>query len=364
MQQAYRNRILFILALVPIVAFGITVLISLPGNRIITIGIIDEDQTPLSAAFVQMIDQSDSFRLRTAIGDVYEMLEAMRNQDISIGMRINAGFYENLDQAGSVELFQTHDIQTFVLVELYLNSSIDNLILLKMATADEAELTAELMRHIAAETVLITELENERARGVFSATAFGFLMMFMLLVSVLSSKLIADDRFTLTIRRIFLAPVPKLSYVMAAFLSNFIFQLIQIVIIIIISMAVGFVFSVPMYALAVLFVVFSVFAGFFGLWIGFVSKNVNQMIITSQMFILPGTLLSGTFFPFNIMPEWLQRVAYIFPQTWVTQATYIFDGSFLTPYFAGMLGYYILLCGAVVMYLLWIFKKKKVASFY
>jgi len=362
-QQAYRNKILFILAIVPIVAFGISVLISLPGSRIIHIGVIDEDQTPLSEAFIYMIDQGESFRLHV-LDDEEEMLDSMRNLDISIGMKINNGFYENLGTMGSIELFQTHDIETFLLVELYLNSSLDNVAFLERFADNEEMLVEELYRFIAYDYVASDILENERLRGLFSATAFGFLMMFMLLVSVLSSKLIADDRFTRTIRRIFLAPVSKISYVLACFLSNFIFQMIQLTIIVLISSITGFAFTVPPHAVIILFVAFSVFASFFGLWIGFVSNSANQMIITAQMFILPGTLLSGTFFDFGIMPLWLQNIAFFFPQTWITQAARHYDGSFLNVYFASMFGYFALLCLIITIYLLVIFKKRKVASFY
>ena len=363
MLQAYKNKILFVLVLVPIVAFVISVLISLPASRIITLGIIDEDKTALSEMFIRVMEENDSFRLIMS-DDVEEMLESLRNQDIEIGMKINSGFYENLNEQGAVELFQTSDIETFMLVELYLNSSLDNLVLLRMVTEDEAELVEGLEDYIASKSVTTNILENERARGVFSSTAFGFLLMFMLLVSVLSSKLIADDRFTLTIKRIFMASIPLSSYVVGGFLSNFIFQMIQIAVIIAISFAVGFEFTIPIYAMFSLFIIFAVFASFFGLLIGFVSKNTNQMIITSQMFILPGTLLSGTFFDFLWMPQWLQQVAFVFPQTWVTQAPRYFGTDYFGTYFLTMIAYYAFVCLVIMTYLLIMFKKKKVMSFY
>ena len=363
-QQAYRNKILLILALVPIVAFLVATLFTLSSSRVIVIGVIDEDQTELSDAFIRMIDENESFQMHTQIADVDEMLDMLRSRDITIGMRINPNFYENLESIGSVELFQVYDIQTFLLVELYLNSSIDNLIILGRATEDEAELVTELKRHIDEESVATHVLENERARGFFSTSSFGFLMMFMLLVAVLSSKLIADDRFNLTIKRIFVTPIRKSSYFFAGFLSNFIFQMMQVAIIMIISLIMNFQFSIPMYAVLALFTVFAVFASFFGMWIGFVSKSMNQMIITSQMFILPGTLLSGTFFRFTIMPDWLQRVAFIFPQTWINQATVYYDEGLSGPYFAAMFGYFALLCVVIGIYLIVIFKKKKIGSFH
>lgn len=363
-QQAYTGRILVILFLAPVAAFGISVLFSLPSPTTVSIGIIDDDNSALSAAFVRLIDASEHFRVPSGITNTDDMLEALRNGDIAIGMRINAGFYDNLENYGAVELFQVQGIQTFRLVEMFLNSSIDNLVLLKMTTPNEAAMVDRLNQHIDADLLVTTILENENAHGVFSTTAFGFLMMFMLLVATLSSKLMADDRFSRTIQRIFVSPVAKRSYILAGYFANLFFQLVQVAVIIAISVVAGFTFSIPLYATAVLLIAFSVFASFFGMWIGFVSKSVNQMIITSQMFVLPGILLCGTFFSFSLMPQALQRVAFIFPQTWVMQGVENYASTFATPYFAWMAAYFAALCLAAVVYLLVVFKRGKVGGFY
>jgi len=362
--QAFNNKLLFVLVVVPFVTFAMTIVFTLPESMIVVIGVIDEDQTELSAAFMRMIDENESFRIRNEIADTDEMLESLRNREIAIGMKINKGFYDNLGTEGVVELFQTQDIQTFMLVELYLNGSIDNLVFLKRATENEAMLTEAFNHHIEYESIAFNLVENEAIRGVFSTTAFGFLTMFMLLLSVLSSKLIVEDRFSLTIIRIFLAPISKLSYVAAGILTNLVFQLLQVGIVVLISQIFGFSFFISLLDVFILFAVFAVFSSFFGLFIGFSSANVTQMIITSQLFILPGTLLCGTFFDFNIMPSWLQSAAFIFPQTWLTQAVHNLGNGYFDVYFIRMFGVYLLFCIVITGYLLALFKTKKVAKFY
>jgi ABC-2 type transport system permease protein len=126
----------------------------------------------------------------------------------------------------------------------------------------------------------------------------------------------------------------------------------------------NFQFPIPMFAVVIVFVVFSVFASFFGMLIGFISKSVNQMLIISQMFMLPGMLLCGTFFEFSLMPNWLQKVSFVFPQTWITQTANYFADGFNNLYFAAMFGYILLFCIVIGLYLLMVFKKKKVESFY
>jgi ABC-2 type transport system permease protein len=362
--QAYKNKTLLILVFVPIISFLISALISMPSTSSIKIGIIDEDRSAASTSYLEMIKKNNSFEVYTDIADVAAMRDLLENQDIVIGMRINRNFYGNLEKNGAIQLFQTYDIETFKLVELYMNSSIDNMILIKRSTDSQDSFVSKLEMYIPADSLKLNTLSDERAKGLFSSTAFGFLTMFMLLVSVLSSKLIADDRFNTTIKRIFVSPIEEGSYILAGFLTNFIFQLIQVVVILVICLVMDFQFPLPRYAVALLFILFAVFASFFGLFIGFVSKSVNQMLIVSQMFMLPGMLLCGTFFEFSLMPEWLQKLSFVFPQTWVSQAVNHFTHGFIDQYFAMMLGYFALLCLLIGRYLQMVFKKKKFGTFY
>jgi ABC-2 type transport system permease protein len=362
--QAYKNKTLFILVLVPVISFLLTAAISMPSTNAVRIGILDEDATALSASIIRLIEKNDSFELDTDISDVAAMREKLRNQDITIGMRINKGLYNRIEFAGSIQLFQTYDIETFKLVELYMNSTIDNVILLKKSTVSQRELVTELDKYIAGESLKVNTLSDERAKGLFSSTAFGFLMMFMLLVSVLSSKLIADDRFNATIKRIFISPMSKISYLLAGFLSNFIFQLIQVVVILAICLLMNFEFPIPMHVVASILVLFAVFASFFGVFIGFLSKSVNQMLVISQMFILPGMLLCGTFFEVSLMPDWLQKLSFIFPQTWISQTATYYGEELFGAYVMAMLGYIVVLCAAIGAYVLIIFRKRNIGGFY
>ena len=362
--QAYGNKTLVILVFVPFIGFLISVLISTPSNSPVRVGVIDGDATELSASFIGMMERNDSFELFSGISDEAEMKDMLKNQDITIGLRINGGFYDNLGKNGAIQLFQTFDIETFRLVELYMDSSIDNLILLKRSTDGQAGLVSALDEHFGSDSLKVNPQTDENAISLFSSTAFGFLTMFMLLISVLSSKLIADDRFNTTLKRIFISPVGKGSYLMAGFLTNLLFQLIQVAVILAICLVMGFRFPIPLYSVAVIFVLFSVFASFFGMFISFVSKSVVQMLVASQMFMLPGMILCGAFFEFSLIPGWLQGVSFVFPQTWVAQTVNHFANGFSDRYFAYMFGYIALLCTLVSVYLLAVFKKNKAGVFY
>lgn len=362
--QAWKNKTLAILLFVPIISFLIASMLSMPTINTVSIGVLDEDGSRVSESLINMLEGNDSFELDTDIRDVDEMKEKMQNQDIVIGMRINKNLYNNIEKSGSVQLFQTYDIETFKLVELYLNSSIDNMILLKKSTDTQVEMAEALEEYNAKEFLDVDTLSDEDAKSKFASTAFGFLTMFMLLVSVLSSKLIADDRFNTTIKRIFMAPIRKTTYLAACFLTNLVFQLIQIGVTLLISVVMGFEFSLPLYAVAIILALFSVFSSFFGVLVGFIAKSNNQMLIIAQLFMLPGMLLCGTFFEFSLMPSWLQNIAYFFPQTWVSQASLYFEGSLLSSYFLTMIGYFALVCLVIGSYLLIIFKRGKLGSFY
>ena len=238
------------------------------------------------------------------------------------------------------------------------------MILLSEYYNDEEEVVDAMEHYYENRDLKTYVLGDEKSKGLFSSTTFGFLTMFMMLVSVLSSKLIADDRFNLTIKRMFISPIRRSDYIIAGFLSNYFFQVIQVIVICIICFVAQYRFAIPLGTTVLLLLSFGIFSSFFGMLIGFMAESANQMLVISQMIILPGTLLCGTFFEFTIMPEWLQTVSFLFPQTWVTQSVTAYVNFDFPKHFTFFLGYVIIICFIVGMVLRNIIGKRKITGFY
>ncbi|KKR05997.1 MAG: ABC transporter [candidate division WS6 bacterium GW2011_GWF2_39_15] len=131
-------------------------------------------------------------------------------------------------------------------------------------------------------------------------------------------------RDTLVLKRFFATPIAKSNILVAEGISRLVYSTVQAAVII----AVGYFFfgftlihGIPTF-LQMLVISISglfVFLGI-GLFISSVAKDQNSVPTIANLFTLPQFLLSGTFFPIEMFPQWLQPIANILPLTHMNNA--------------------------------------------
>lgn len=131
-------------------------------------------------------------------------------------------------------------------------------------------------------------------------------------------------RETLVLKRIFSTPLKKMYFVLGESIARIVFQLMTAVVLIVFgkllynfTLAHGFVTFLEMIFLCFLGVV--VFMGF-GYTISGLAKNQHVIPVYANLFMFPQFFLSGTFFPKNLLPEFLQPVIKALPLTAMNDA--------------------------------------------
>lgn len=131
-------------------------------------------------------------------------------------------------------------------------------------------------------------------------------------------------RETLVLKRIFSTPLKKIYFVLGESIARIIFQLMTAVVLIgfgkllyNFTLAHGFVTFLEMMLLCFLGVV--VFMGF-GYTISGLAKNQHVIPVYANLFMFPQFFLSGTFFPKNLLPAFLQPVIKALPLTAMNDA--------------------------------------------
>jgi len=167
-------------------------------------------------------------------------------------------------------------------------------------------------------------LPGQLGFSLLSAGVFGVAFIFFSL------------RQTLVLKRFFATPIKRSYIVFGEALSRVIFQLTTAVVILLIGhFAFQFTLiygAVTFFELLVLsFIGLAVFMGF-GFVVSGLAKNESSIPPFANLFTLPQFLLSGTFFPIDNFPSWLQPLCKILPLTHLNDAmrNVAFEGARLS----------------------------------
>lgn len=159
--------------------------------------------------------------------------------------------------------------------------------------------------------------------GLFSV-AFGFVQL----------------KTTGTLRRLFATPTSPSYFLSAQVSSRLIITLVQVLIL----LGVGLWFGVQLVGSVVVVLALSILGGVVFLAMGFGvagwAKNENQAAPVANLISLPMMFLSGSFFPREAMPEFLQQVTRFLPLTYLNDAlrAVINDGAGLNVIGTDVLG--------------------------
>jgi ABC-2 type transport system permease protein len=167
-------------------------------------------------------------------------------------------------------------------------------------------------------------LPGQLGFSLLSAGVFGVAFIFFSL------------RQTLVLKRFFATPIRRSYIVFGEALSRVIFQMTTAVVILLIGhFAFDFTLiygAITFFELLILsFIGLAVFMGF-GFVVSGLAKNESSIPPFANLFTLPQFLLSGTFFPIDNFPSWLQPICKILPLTHLNDAmrNVAFEGARLS----------------------------------
>lgn len=131
-------------------------------------------------------------------------------------------------------------------------------------------------------------------------------------------------RETLVLKRFLATPINKSSILIAEGLSRLVFSTIQTLILILIGyFAFDFTLINGLYTLLSMLVLvvlgLIVFLGI-GFLVSALSKNQSSVSSIANIFTLPQFLLTGTFFPLDLLPKWLATIGRLLPLTHLNDA--------------------------------------------
>ena len=273
----------------------------------------DLDQTPASAQLVKTIELSGRFKI-TTIAPAINATQYAKDHKMNLVLSIPEG-YEYLMQRRA--LGDPEASVTFTVVHDPGSSAAST----KMQALDSV--LAGINQEMSGKPPFIRS-----AKTSILARKYRFIEFFVpgiIAMTVMTSSLFgavnvnAELRQKGVLRKLSTTPITRTDWILSNILYQFTLAVLSTIVILLVSYAV-FNVSLQMNAWLPVFVVLDVFAFVgLGMILTRVAKEAESAAAAANAFMFPMMFLSGTFFPVEMMPGFLQKFARILPLYYVNE---------------------------------------------
>ncbi|MGN7388817.1 ABC transporter permease [Sporosarcina sp. SAFN-015] len=303
------------------------------------IALVDEEQTALSKDIIQrlMLDGMITYEL-VAASEAEELLASKEVQGI---VRLEKGIASKLRNEEPAISFQSSPgMATAPLVKQQVNQVIQGVGVYVAAAQVGSSYFDESWESVygritdnGGQIQVWTEQQTSISSGNpvtgISYSSAGFSIMFVMIMMLSMTGILLEARQTGIWSRLFTTPVTRLQVLFGYFLSFFIVGWIQFFLLILLS---SILFDVNWGTpVALIFLVTALLLCVVGLGMaiaGFV-KTVEQQNAIGTLVIISTCMLGGVYWPISIVPDVMQKIAKVIPQTWAMEGftTLISEGG-------------------------------------
>ena len=291
--------------------------------------VLDLDHSQESRELLSRFSSSPYFDVQSQLTDQRQLAGLIDQGKATIGLRINAGFAQNLRKG------QTAPLQVIVDATNSNTALIASGYITQIALGFARDYQKDRIYRIAPqlmEEIPSVELEQRpwynpdlRSRWFFVPGVIGSLTL--VLVVVLTAFAVVREREIGTLEQIMVTPIRPAEFILGKTLPFFLIGLFDVSLI----ATVGTLwFQIPfrgrILVLLVGAILFLLCMLGVGLLISTVSSTQQQAMVTSFFFIMPAITFSGFGFPISTMPQWLQYLTYLSPLRYflvVLRGTYL-----------------------------------------
>jgi ABC-2 type transport system permease protein len=150
-------------------------------------------------------------------------------------------------------------------------------------------------------------------------TTPGMTLMFALLFGGQSGLMLQRERQNGVIGRLYSAPLGNLAVILGKILGTTLMLMLQLALMVVFSSLVLGLHWGDLLALAITGTAFALMASSFGIFCAVFTKSAPQLNAVSVLFVCMTSALGGMWWPIDVVPEWMQSLARVFPTFWGMQ---------------------------------------------
>lgn len=277
----------------------------------------------LSKDFVNALNKQDKFKIQVVKNQEINDLVAESKVDcvITIPEDFDEGVYNASAKKIMITTIKGQEVTGWI--QNYVNYYMKSLMSLSKASGGDKAIFDKLYEGFKVQTLtvnsnLVKDNSVDKSKTVHSV---GFLIMFMLQGAITTSGFILKEKKEKTYFRIFSTPVNSKVYIGANMLANMCIMIVQSILVIFSS---KYIFKLntglPDLEFLSILVIFGLVCVTFGILLVAFTSTSRQAGALATLIITPTCMLSGCWWPIEIMPNFMRQIANFLPQTWALEA--------------------------------------------
>lgn len=286
---------------------------------------IDADQSAASRQLIDTLQGMDGLQLQSyPIDELDKQIERIRDGKLSAFLLIPEGFEEDLNNGEQATLKLYRDItadESYTPVLAVMQNMASGYREGKLAVSlVQMGLSLEEIGGILQAPVAIEEIQEQSTSiNMVTQVVPGYTVMFVFYIMITMVNNFLKDRHSGMLARLRTTPMKPLTYLFGMWIPNILLVLIQCAILLsfgyfVYDLHLGNLYSIIAIVLALALCVTGI-----GLALSLFVKSENQGVALVQIIALGGAVLGGLWFPIEMMPEFIQKIAQFLPQYWAQQ---------------------------------------------
>jgi len=313
-----KNIIMYLF--MPLIGIFIS-LLAYGGDQKMTlhVGIVNQDESEITADTIQFLAGLKNVKItEIEAGKVQDQITSGKLDSV---ITFEKGYSDSVlvGRPDHIQLTSIKGAQVTGFVKSYLYQYVDNISNISQAAAGNQQTFRQMYQDYQHSNFKLStsSLEDTSRNKNMTNRTIGFLIMIMLISASNMSEIILSEKEKRTYFRLLSTPINARKYLLANVLVNMIVMTIQVVITLTIMKCIFNIgLNMTYWEAAVVMLLFSMIAVGLSLVLISFSNSRSAAIALQNLIILPTVMLSGCFWPVEVMPKTLQKIANFLPQRW------------------------------------------------
>ncbi|KYD09137.1 MULTISPECIES: ABC transporter permease [Heyndrickxia] len=351
-----KNIIMYLF--MPLIGIFIS-LIAYGGDQkmILHVGVVNHDESRITADTIKFLEDLENVEV-TKIEES-NVQEKITSGSLDSVITFDRGYSESVlrGEPNDIQITSIKGAEVTGFIKSYLYQYIDNISTLgKVANGNQQNFDSMYKNYQKTDYTLTTKsLADTSKNNDMTYQTVGFLIMIMLMSAGNMSEIILSEKENRTYFRLLSTPINARTYILSNVIVNMIVMIVQVLITLTVMTTIFHIdLNIPYWeAMAVMFLFALISVGISLLTTSF-ANNRSAAGALQNLIVLPTVMLSGCFWPVEVMPASIQKVANFLPQRWTLDTlTKLQDGNTLGSLYLNIM---ILLAFAAAFFLIAIYK--------
>ena len=288
-------------------------------KMILHVGVVNQDESKITGDTIRFLAGLENVKITDI--EPGKVQDQITSGELDSVITFEKGYSDSVlaGRPDHIQLTSIKGAQVTAFVKSYLYQYVDNISTISRAADGNQQTFRQMYQDYQHSNFKLStsSLEDTSRNKNMTNQTIGFLIMIMLMSASNMSEIILLEKEKRTYFRLLSTPINARKYLLANVLVNMIVMTIQVVITLTIMKSIFNIgLNMTFWEAAVVMLLFSLIAVGLSLVLISFSNSRSAANALQSLIILPTVMLSGCFWPVEVMPTTLQKIANFLPQRW------------------------------------------------